>query len=253
MPPSIVEFQQVSKVYRSGLLRRRKVCALRDVTLSVPRGSVFGVLGPNRAGKTTLLKVLLSICRPTSGTVVRLGRPARDRSTLSGVGYLHQCQAFPQYLSATTLLGYYGALALVPGRELQERIPRLLEQVGLADRAGEPIARFSKGMLQRLALAQALVNDPELLVLDEPSEGMDVAARKLLDETLRRRQTEGKTAMLVSHNMADVERLCDLAVVLREGQVAFAGALADLPGVPPVDGPAALQEALEPLYAGASS
>jgi ABC-2 type transport system ATP-binding protein len=253
MPRSIVDFKQVTKLFRSGWPRRRTVCALRDVTLSVPRGSVFGVLGPNRAGKTTLLKLLLSLCRPTAGSIIRLGLPAQDRITLARVGYLHESQAFPQYLTAAALLRYYGAMSLVPGQELRERIPRLLEQLGLADRAREPISAYSKGMLQRLALAQALVNDPELLVLDEPGEGMDLAARKLLQETISRRQAEGKTAILVSHNMADVERSCDRVVVLREGQVALAGTLAELVGGGSPASPAALQEALEPMYAGASS
>jgi ABC-2 type transport system ATP-binding protein len=252
MPRPAVEFQGVSKVYRTGLARRHRVCALCDVTLSVPRGSVFGILGPNRAGKTTLVKALLSICRPTSGTIVRLGRPAQDRSTLARVGYLHENHAFPRYLTATALLRYYGGLSLVSRRELDERVPQLLEQVGLADRPGEPIASFSKGMLQRLALAQALVNDPELLVLDEPTEGMDLAARRLLHDVIRQRKTEGKTAVLVSHSMADVERACDGAAVLRGGRVLFAGPLAELVGDDENGVSAdALQQALEPMYAGA--
>jgi ABC-2 type transport system ATP-binding protein len=221
------------------------------VSLTVPRGAVFGILGPNRAGKTTLVKALLSICQPTSGTILRLERLACDRSTLARIGYLHESQAFPQYWTAPALLRYYGALSLVPSRELNCRIPQLLDAVGLADRTAEPIATFSKGMSQRLALAQALVNDPELLVLDEPSEGMDLAARKLLHETIRRRQAAGKTAILVSHNMADVEQLCDLVAVLRAGQVVFSGPLADLTGGDAAEpSPAALQEALEPMYAG---
>ncbi len=214
MPPYAVEFQKVSKVYRAGLLRRTPLHALREVTLCVPRGSVFAILGPNRAGKTTLLKVLLGICRPTSGTILRLGWPAENRHTLARVGYVHESQAFPQYLTARTLLHYYGALAWVPRRELARRVPRLLDELGLADRAGEPIAAFSKGMFQRLALAQALVNEPELLVLDEPAEGMDLAARKLMYELIDRHKAAGKTAILVSHNMADVARLCDQAAVL---------------------------------------
>jgi ABC-2 type transport system ATP-binding protein len=254
MAAPIVEFHRVSKVYRVGLLRRRSICALRGVTFSVPRGSVFGLIGPNRAGKTTLVKALLSICRPTTGTIVRLGRPAHDRSTLAQVGYLHESLAFPQYLTAATLLRYYGALSLVPRAELAERIPRLLAQVGLADRAAEPISAFSKGMVQRLALAQALVNDPELLVLDEPTEGMDLVARKILHDLIGRRRALGKTAILVSHSLADVERLCDQVAVIREGQVAFAGTLAELVR----DDAAAvttatLQETLETIYAGAAT
>jgi ABC-2 type transport system ATP-binding protein len=253
MPKSIVEFHNVSKVYRAGLLRRRAVWALRNVTQAVPQGAVFGLIGPNRAGKTTLVKTLLSICRPTSGTIQRLGRPWKDRGTLASVGYLHESQSFPRYLTATTLLHYYGSLSLVPATLLARRVPELLAEVDLADRAAEPIAYFSKGMVQRLALAQALVNDPELLVLDEPAEGMDLLARKLLDEVIRRRRDQGKTAILVSHNMADVGRLCDEVALLRAGRVAYAGDLHEL-----LDGGSAdfsaetLQEVLEPLYAGVS-
>ncbi len=125
---------------------------------------------------------------------------------------------------------YYGGLTLLSRRELAERIPGLLDEVGLADRAGEPIWSFSKGMLQRLSLGQALINDPELLVLDEPTEGMDLSARKLFRDVVLRRKRAGKTAILVSHNMGDVGRLCDESAVLRGGQVVFRGPLAELAG-----------------------
>jgi ABC-2 type transport system ATP-binding protein len=254
MSRPIVEFQQVCKTYRTGWLRRRAIRALRDVSFSVPRGCVFGLLGPNRAGKTTLVKALLSICRPTSGTILRFGRGMSDRSTLARVGYLHESPAFPRYLTARSFLDYYGRLSLLSAREVADRIPRLLDEVGLADRAGEPVAAYSKGMLQRLALAQALINEPELLVLDEPTEGMDLSARKLLRRVILRRKQEGKTAIVVTHNMSDVGRLCDEAAVLRGGQVVFRGALAELTGRPQsgID-TAALQDALEPIYAGAHS
>ncbi len=251
MSRSIVEFQNVSKTYRVGLLQRRAIHALRDVTFDVPCGSVFGLIGPNRAGKTTLVKALLSICRPTSGTILRMGRSSSDRSTLAGIGYLHESPAFPKYLSAKAFLDYYGGLALLTRRELARRIPALLDEVGLADRADEAVAAFSKGMLQRLALAQALVNDPELLVLDEPTEGMDLSARKLLYEVIRRRKAQGKTAIIVSHSMADVGQLCDRAAVLRGGQLAFKGTLAKLTGEAATDiDVETLQAALEPLYSG---
>jgi len=254
MTRPVVEFHNVSKTYHVGLLRRRTIHALRDVSLRVRGGCVFGLLGPNRAGKTTLIKSLLSICHPTSGTIVRLGRSVAVRSTLAKVGYLHESPAFPRYLTARAFLDYYGVLSLLTGRELAARIPQLLDEVGLNDRAGEAIAAYSKGMLQRLALAQALVNDPELLVLDEPTEGMDLTARKLLHEIILRRKAQGKTAILVSHSMADVGRLCDEVAVLRGGQVAFQGMLADLTGEGQHRGDVdSLQEALEPIYAGAQS
>src|SRR5689334_9561557 len=142
MSRSIVEFQKVCKTYRTGWLRRRAIHALRDVTIAVPRGCVFGLLGPNRAGKTTLVKSLLSICRPTSGTILHLGRSISDRSTLARVGYLHESPAFPRYLTARAFLDYYGGLSLLSRSELAERIPRLLDEVGLADRAGERVANY---------------------------------------------------------------------------------------------------------------
>ncbi len=245
----VCEFHNVSKSYPVGMLRRRTIHALRGVSFSVPAGCVFGLLGPNRAGKTTLVKALLSICRPTLGTILRLGRDVAVRRTLARVGYLHESPAFPQYLTARSFLDYYGTLSLLGRRELAARIPRLLDEVGLADRTGEVIAAFSKGMLQRLALAQALINDPELLVLDEPTEGMDLSARKLLHDVILRRKAQGMTAILVSHSMADVSRLCDEVAVLRGGRVAFQGALADLTGGPQEGDVDSLEDALEAIYA----
>ena len=225
------------------------------MSFKVRSGCVFGLLGPNRAGKTTLVKALLSICRPTSGTILRLGRNVADRSTLGprrlsarkpGLSPVFDGPGVPRLLRRP--------VAADAGGNWRRRIPRLLDEVGLTDRAGEAIAAYSKGMLQRLALAQALVNDPELLVLDEPTEGMDLSARKLLHEIILRRKAEGKTAILVSHSMADVGRLCDEVAVLRGGQVVFHGTLADLTGEGPGGGDVdALQKALEPIYAGAAS
>lgn len=219
--PHLAEMRDVCKRY-GGIVGRGGLWALRGVSFELPAGCVLGILGPNRAGKTTLVKLLLSLCRASRGHVARLGRPVQDRSTLARVGYVHESQAFPRYLSARELLTYYGALAGVGRYTLARRVRELLERVGLADRAHEPIRRYSKGMLQRLALAQALVNDPALLVLDEPAEGMDLPARRLLHEVVRERRAMGHSVLLVSHSVADVEQLCDLALVLREGRVVFA-------------------------------
>src|SRR5437016_493685 len=129
---SVVEFENVSKFYPVGLLGRPQLPAVKDVTLRVEPGQVFGLLGPNRAGKTTLVKLLLSLCRATTGRILRFGRPAIERSTLRRVGYVHENQAFPRYLTATGLLHYYGAMSLVPAAGLTTRVPELLERVGLA-------------------------------------------------------------------------------------------------------------------------
>lgn len=223
----VAEFHQVVKVFKLGWMRRRCITALDQVSLRIEAGEVLGLVGPNRAGKTTLVKILLSLCRPTSGRVERFGCPVSDRQTLARVGYVHENHAFPRYLSAETLLHYYGALAFVPHETLRRRVPELLELVGLADRAHEPIACFSKGMLQRLGLAQALVNEPDLLVLDEPSEGLDLLGKKMVADVVKSQRRMGKTVLFVSHNLEDVEKLCDRVAVLQGGQLQFHGPIRD--------------------------
>ncbi|AWM40900.1 putative ABC transporter ATP-binding protein YxlF [Gemmata obscuriglobus] len=241
-------FDQVVKTYPTGLLRRGGVPALRGVSLTVPAGQVFGLLGPNRAGKTTLIKLLLSLCRPTSGAVTRLGAPLADRGTLGRVGYMHENHAFPRYLSASELLRFYGGLSGAPAGALGGRVAALVERVGLADRQAEPIARFSKGMVQRLGLAQALLNDPDLLILDEPTEGLDLFGRQLLRAVVRERRAAGKTVLLVSHVLTEVQELCDSAAVLVAGRVAFTGTLAELLRDPESGAARTLEAALQRLY-----
>jgi len=239
----VAEFDQVIKDYPRGLLRR-PLRALDGVSFSVQPGEVFGLLGPNRAGKTTLVKLLLSLARATAGSVRRLGRPVAERRTLTRVGYVHENHAFPRYLTATELLEYYAALTLLPEPEVRARVPKLLELVGLADRAGEPITRYSKGMIQRLGIAQALLNDPELLVLDEPSEGLDLAGRQLIRGLVHEQRRRGRAVLLVSHLLPEVEQLCDRVAVLVSGQLRYLGSIADLTGA----GAPSLEQALEDLY-----
>jgi ABC-2 type transport system ATP-binding protein len=244
-------FSKVSKRFHTGL-RMRSLVALDEVSLSIAWGEVFGLIGPNRAGKTTLVKTLLSICQPTSGRIMRMESSNSDRSTLTRVGYVHENPAFPQYLNARQVVEGYGRMAGLPRSQVRERAEQLLVRVGLADRLEERIQYFSKGMLQRLALAQALVNDPRLLVLDEPAEGMDLPARRLLDEVIAERRDAGHTVILVSHALADVRRLCDRIAVLRGGRVAYMGTVAGLAGQEMDDNDdAPLESAVEALYAGA--
>jgi ABC-2 type transport system ATP-binding protein len=242
------EFERVSKHYPGGLLGRRVIRAVTDVSLRVERGEVLALLGPNRAGKTTLVKLLLSLSRPSAGRVWRLGRPVDDRRTLARVGYVHEHQALPRYLTAAQLLGYYGSLALVPYEVVRQRVPPLLERVGLADRAHEPIARFSKGMVQRLALAQALLNDPDLLVLDEPNEGLDLTGRSLVRDVVAEQRRRGQSVLLVSHVLAEVEPVCDRVAVLVAGQLAFCGPVAELTRDPTTGAPRPLEQALRRYY-----
>ena len=236
-------FENVGKVYKSGVFSRTQIPAVRDVSLTVPIGSVFGLLGPNRAGKTTLVKLLLSLSRPTAGQVSRFGEPIHNRRTLSRVGYMHENHAFPRYLSAAEVLNFYGGLSGLSSEELPGKVDRLLERVGLADRRRDRIAGFSKGMVQRLGLAQAIINDPDLLILDEPTEGLDLMGRKLLREVVRETKSAGKTVLLVSHVLPEVEELCDDAAVIVAGKIAFAGKLRDLSNGRPLE--AALQEIYE--------
>src|SRR5262249_9373222 len=148
---AVAQFDNVVKIYQRGIFRRREIRALDGVSFAVQPGETFALLGPNRAGKTTLIKILLSLCAATKGSAYRLGKPVHERPTLARVGYLHENQAFPRYLTATELLGFYGALSLVDELRVKERSEELLKRVGLADRRDEPIRQFSKGMCQRLA------------------------------------------------------------------------------------------------------
>jgi ABC-2 type transport system ATP-binding protein len=245
---AVAEFEEVVKDYPTGLLGRHGLRAVAGVSFRIEPGEVFGLLGPNRAGKTTLVKVLLSLCRASSGQVHRLGRPISDRTTLGRVGYVHENQAFPRYLTAVGLLEYYGALSFVPYEEVRQRTPQLLEMVGLADRAHEPIARFSKGMVQRLGVAQAMINDPELLVLDEPSEGLDLLGRKRVADLIREQRRRGRTTLLVSHVLPEVEQLCDRVAVLLAGRLAYLGPVAALTRQPQTGATRSLEQALQELY-----
>lgn len=245
MPPA-VEFHDVVRDYTLSWLPRRTLRAVDRVSFSIEPGEVFGLLGPNRAGKTTLVKLLLSLSPPTSGRITRLGQPASDRRTLGRVGYMHENHAFPRYLNARELLWCYGAMTLIPYEKLGPRVEELLTMVGLADRASDQIWRFSKGMVQRLGLPQALLNEPDLLVLDEPTEGLDLAGRRLLRQVVAQLRQSGRTVLLVSHVLPEVEQLCDRLAVLKRGTLAFLGRTGEL--TTKNGHPRPLEDALHELY-----
>ena len=248
MTTPIAEFQNISKTYRTPWRPGRSVPALRGVSFAVEPGEVFALLGPNRAGKTTLLKILLGLCKASGGEVTRLGKPISERSTLGRVGYMHENQAFPRYLTASQVLWDYGGYTGIPSPILRERVRALLPKVGLADRAHEPIRQFSKGMVQRLSLAQAMINEPELLVLDEPMEGLDLGARSLIHEVVSNQREVGKSVLIVSHALSEVAEICDRLAVVVEGRIVHLGPLDSLLRDPITGQSRTINQALSPLY-----
>ena len=200
--------EALSKTYAVGFFRK-KIRAIESVTLTVQPGEIFGLLGPNGAGKTTTLKILMGLVQPSSGLAEVLSRPVGDISAKRRVGYLPESPYFYDYLTAREFLVLVGQLFGLSRREAKLSADRLLEQVGLTKSAKMALRRYSKGMLQRVGLAQALINDPDLVVLDEPLTGLDPLGRKQLRELIEGLRVAGKTIVLSSHVLSDVEALAD--------------------------------------------
>ena len=224
----VIDVQDLRKTYTSGLFRRRRVEALRGVSLSVGRGEIFGLLGPNGAGKTTLIKVLLGIVRRSAGGASLMGRPAGERAGRRRVGYLPEGHRIPPHHTGNTALEYYGSLSGLPVSEIKRRRPALLELVGLADWGTTRVTQYSKGMLQRLGLAQALLHDPDLLMLDEPTDGVDPVGRSEMRALLQRLRGEGKTIFINSHLLQEIELVCDRVAILVQGRVERLGGVQEL-------------------------
>lgn len=225
MSTPAVETANLVKTYRHPM-SRRTIEALRGVSVRVERGVIFGLLGQNGAGKTTFTKTLLSLVNPTSGQAQVLGGSPTDPAIRRRVGYLPEQMRLPEMMKAPSLLRLMGQYYGMDRGTLEKRIPEALEQVGLTGNK-KLIQAYSKGMRQRLGLAQALINDPELLFLDEPTEGLDPLGRKQIRDLLLRKRAEGKTILLNSHILSEVEMICDEVVIVNEGQVVRAGKPAD--------------------------
>ncbi|HNQ23370.1 MAG TPA: ABC transporter ATP-binding protein [Phycisphaerae bacterium] len=206
----------------------RKVQALRGVNIQVGRGEIFGLLGPNGAGKSTLVKIMMTVVRPDHAFGTILGRPLGNRRKLQRIGYLPEGHRFPGYLTGMQLLHYYGALVKVPRTRREANAESLLERVGMTRWADARIDKYSKGMLQRLGIAQALLNDPELVVLDEPTDGLDPLARRETRELLLELKHRGTTVFLNSHLLSELEMVCDRVAILIDGLVARQGTLSEL-------------------------
>jgi ABC-2 type transport system ATP-binding protein len=222
-----VRAQNLSKTFRIGFWGR-KVRAVHGVSFEVEKGEIFGLLGPNGAGKTTTIKMLLGFVRPSQGSAMVGGHPAGSIEARRRMGYLPENPALYEYLTGVEYLRYAGRLAGLGRKEAHQRTTVLLEQVGLADRADRPIRRFSKGMVQRLGLAQAMIGDPGLLILDEPMSGLDPIGRKDVRDLILRFREEGRTIMFSTHILSDVEMICDRVAILIDGRVTDCGTLSSL-------------------------
>jgi len=219
---AVIDVSGVQKVYR------RRVHALRGVDLKVGAGEIFGLLGPNGAGKSTLVKVLLTVIRPTKCTGSLLGHKIGDKSALRDVGYLPEHHNFPRYLTSRQLLRHFGAMGGVERKARNRRADELLELVGMDEWATHKLGSYSKGMRQRVGLAQALMNDPKLVVLDEPTDGVDPTGRKDIREILSRLKSEGRTVFLNSHLLSELEMVCDRVAIMVHGLVRQHGTIEEL-------------------------
>ena len=217
-----IDLHGVEKVYR------RKVHALRGIDMQVGCGEIFGLLGPNGAGKTTLVKIMLTVIRPTRAGGTVLGRSIGYRPALARIGYLPEDHRFPPYLTARRALEYYAALSKVNRRRRKQRTSELLDVVGMTESADRTLGTFSKGMLQRIGLAQALVHNPDLVVLDEPTDGLDPIGRRDIRNVLTDLRDQGKTVFINSHLLSELEMVCDRVAILSAGKVVRQGKLDEL-------------------------
>lgn len=226
-PEVVVETRNLTKVYRD-FWGRRKVEALKALDLEVRRGEVFGLLGPNGSGKTTTIKLLLGLLFPTSGQALVFGRSATDVDKNQRIGYLPEETYLYRFLNAEETLDFYGRLFGIPRATRRQRIFELIELVGLGWAKRRQLKEYSKGMMRRIGLAQALINDPELLLLDEPTTGLDPIGIRQMKELLLSLRAQGKTILMCSHRLDDVEDVCDRIAILHRGELRELGRVDDL-------------------------
>lgn len=222
MSDHVIDIADVSKRYRGG------VEALRGVSLKVPRGRIFGLLGPNGAGKSTLVKILMTIVRPTSCSGTMLGEAVGHKPTLARLGYLPEHARFPEYLKGAEVIRYVAGLAGISSHMAKDKTEELLEMVGMQDWANHRMGTYSKGMKQRIGLAQALVNDPEIVFLDEPTDGVDPKGRLEMRNLLQCMRDEGRTVFINSHLLGELEMICDCVAIMDKGEIVRQGTITEL-------------------------
>lgn len=224
----MIRTEGLTKDFSAGFWKPRPRRALDALDLHVERGEIFGLLGPNGAGKTTTLKLLLQLLYPTAGRAELLGRPAGDISARARLGYLPEHPYFYDYLTAEELLEYFGRLLGIDASGRRRRASALLDDVGIGAERKLPLRKFSKGMLQRVGLAQAMLNEPELLILDEPMSGLDPLGRRDVRALIMRLHHEGRTILFSSHILSDAETLCSRVAILAKGRLAASGTMREL-------------------------
>jgi len=224
----ILRIENLRVEFRSGNLRHNPKVALKGLNLAVQAGEIFGFIGPNGAGKTTTINVLLGFVNPTAGNAYLFGVNVREPIARQRIGYLPELTYYYKFLTVEELLRFYARIFGIPRREADKRIDQLLRLVELEAVRNRPIKTYSKGMQQRVGLAQALINNPELLILDEPTSGLDPIGRMKVREIIQRLKNEGKTVFFSSHELGEVETVCDRVGILHEGELCMIGRVSDL-------------------------
>jgi len=225
-PESVIRVRQLRKSFRTKLFRT--VDAVRDVSFDLHRGELLGILGANGAGKTTTIKLLMNLIRPSSGEIKIFGGSPRELKARSKVGYLPEGPYFYDYLSGRELVLFMARLSGLRGKAVAKRADMLFEQLSLADAKSRSLRNYSKGMLQKLGLIQAIIHDPDIIVLDEPLSGLDPVGRKVMREMIIEQRKQGKSILLCSHILPDVEAVADRVIILADGKVVTSGRIDDL-------------------------
>src|SRR5450631_887597 len=223
-----IEILGLEKTYAVGFWRKKPKRALKPLHLEVEDGEIFGFLGPNGAGKTTTLKLLMGLVFPSAGSARILGMDFNDPRVKAQIGFLPEQPYFYDYLTARELLDYYGQLSGVAAKERSHKVAEMLDRVGLRDSAGVQLRKFSKGMLQRVGIAQAILHDPKVVFLDEPMSGLDPMGRREVRDLMEQLKKEGKTVFFSTHILSDAEALCDRVAVIHQGELRGVGRVAEL-------------------------